>query len=138
MDVQDGIGLSYSDQVGQPAAAAEPSSDVKRGLVFGLVSGLAAITCCVSPVVFALLGIATAAEAVTLGDTLYYTYGWIFRGVGFVIAATAVILYLRQRHNCSIRGARHYWRMLMALVVAGGATYAGLFWFTKYLGIWFA
>jgi hypothetical protein len=99
---------------------------------------MAAITCCVSPVVLALLGIATAAEAVTLGDTLYYTYGWVFRGAGLVVAVAAVYLYLRGRRSCSIQGARHYWRLPMALVVAGGVTYASLFWFTKYLGIWFA
>jgi hypothetical protein len=28
--------------------------------------------------------------------------------------------------------------MLIVLVASGAATYAGLFWFTKYLGIWFA
>jgi hypothetical protein len=110
---------------------------MKRGVAIGLVSGLAAITCCVSPIVFVLLGIATAAEAVTLGDTLYYDYGWYFRAFGLAVAAAAVIVYLRGRRSCSIRGARSHWRMIASLGVAGAATYAGLFWFTKYLGIWF-
>ena len=130
--------VEAKQESGVVAQEAERETGVKRGLVIGLVSGLAAITCCVSPVVFALLGIATAAEAVALGDTLYYTYGWGFRAVGVAIAAVAVVLFLRQRRQCDIQGARHYWRMLMALVVAGGATYAGLFWLTKYLGIWSA
>ena len=103
----------------------------------GLVAGLAAITCCVSPVVFALIGVATAPEAVTLGDTLYYDYGWYFRAFGGAVAAAAVIVYLRGRRSCSIDGARRHWRMLASLVLAGCTTYAGLFWFTKYLGIWF-
>ena len=110
---------------------------LKRGLQFGLVSGLAAITCCVSPVVLVLLGVATAAEAVTLGDTLYYEYGWYFRAAGFAIAALAVYLFLRGRGACNVRGAYRYRRMLLVLVASGAATYAGLFWFTKYLGIWF-
>ena len=55
---------------------------LRRGLLLGLTSGLAAITCCVSPIVLVLLGVATAAEAVTLGDTLYYDYGWYFRAAG--------------------------------------------------------
>ena len=118
-------------------AAVEPADEIKRGLLFGLASGLLAITCCVSPVVLVLIGIATAAEAVTLGDTLYYTYGWLFRGAGLVLAATAVILYLRRRRACSVRGAYRYRRMLIVLVSSGAAAYAGLFWFTKYLGIWF-
>ena len=113
------------------------STQVKKGLLFGLVSGFAAITCCVSPVVLALLGIATAAEAVTLGNTLYYEYGWYFRAAGIGIAGVAVYLYLRRRGVCDVRGAVSYWRLLATLVAAGAVTYAGLFWFTKYLGIWF-
>ena len=120
-------------------ASPEPANrSLRRGLLLGLTSGLAAITCCVSPVVFVLLGVATAAEAVTLGDTLYYDYGWYFRGAGFGIAALAVFLFLRGRGVCNVRGAYRYRRMLIVLVASGAATYAGLFWFTKYLGIWFA
>ena len=111
---------------------------LKRGVLVGVGSGLVAITCCVSPVVLALLGVATAAEAVTLGDTLYYTYGWYFRAAGLGVAALAVILFLRGRGVCNVRGAYQYRRMLILLMASGAATYAGLFWFTKYLGIWFA
>ena len=111
---------------------------LKRGVLVGVGSGLVAITCCVSPVALALLGVATAAEAVTLGDTLYYTYGWYFRAAGLGIAALAVILFLRGRGVCNVRGAYQYRRMLIVLMASGAATYAGLFWFTKYLGIWFA
>ena len=118
-------------------ATREDGREIRRGLQAGFVSGLAAITCCVSPVVLVLLGVATAAEAVTLGDTLYYEYGWFFRAGGLVLAAAAVILYLRGRNACSIRGAYTCRRMLITLVATGAATYAGLFWFTKYLGIWF-
>ena len=116
----------------------EPANrSLKRGIVVGLGSGLVAITCCVSPVALVLLGVATAAEAVTLGDTLYYTYGWYFRAAGLGIAALAVILFLRGRGVCNVRGAYQYRRMLIVLVASGAATYAGLFWLTKYLGIWF-
>ena len=78
--------------------APEPANrSLRRGILVGLASGLAAITCCVSPVVLVLLGVATAAEALTLGDTLYYTYGWYFRAAGLGIAVMAVILFLRGR-----------------------------------------
>ena len=120
------------------AAPEAANRSLKRGVLVGVGSGLVAITCCVSPVVLALLGVATAAEAVTLGDTLYYTYGWYFRAAGLGIAALAVILFLRGRGVCNVRGAYQYRRMLLVLMASGAATYAGLFWFTKYLGIWFA
>ena len=120
------------------AAPEAANRSLKRGALVGVASGLVAITCCVSPVVLALLGVATAAEAVTLGDTLYYTYGWYFRAAGLGIAALAVILFLRGRGVCNVRGAYQYRGMLLVLMASGAATYAGLFWFTKYLGIWFA
>ena len=72
------------------------------------------------------------------GTRSNYTYGWYFRAAGLVIAALAVILFLRGRGVCNVRGAYQYRRMLIVLVASGAVTYAGLFWFTKYLGIWFA
>ncbi len=114
-----------------------PERQLRAGVLMGVVSGLAGITCCVSPVVLALLGIATAAEAVSLGDTLYYEYGWYFRGAGLAVAAIAVVLYLRRRGACSIDGAVRYRRTLFVLGLSAVLTYAGLFWFTKYLGVWF-
>ena len=119
-------------------APAGPGAEVRKGIKYGLLSGLAGIMCCVSPVVLVLLGIATAAEAVTLGDTLYYGYAWFFRAFGLAVAATAVVLYLRRQRMCTLAGARRSWRLLAVLAVAGVGTYIGLFWFTKYLGIWFA
>ena len=118
-------------------ASTRPERQLRAGVLMGLVSGLAGITCCVSPVVLALLGIATAAEAVSLGDTLYYTYGWYFRGAGAIVATIAVVLYLRRRGACSIDGAVRYRWTLLVLGFSAVSTYAGLFWFTKYLGIWF-
>jgi len=106
-------------------------------VILGFVSGLAAITCCVSPVALALLGVATAAEAVTLGDTLYYEFGWWFRGAGFLIAVSAVYIHLRRRGSCSLRGVKSYKRLIGIMLAVGVVTYVGLFWFTKYLGIWF-
>ena len=120
-----------------PSEPREQERYMKRGLAMGLASGLVAISCCVSPVVLVLLGVATAAEAVSLGDTLYYTYGWLFRGAGLLVATVAVVLYLRRRRSCNLRGVRQYRGMLLTLLLAGSATYAGLFWFTRYLGIWF-
>ena len=121
-----------------PAAVPTEDRQVRAGVLIGLVSGLAGIMCCVSPVIAVLLGIATAAQAVTLGDTLYYDYGWYFRAAGALVAVTAVVLHLRRRGACSIDGALRYRRMLAVLAAAAvTTTYVALFWFTKYLGIWF-
>ena len=83
------------------------NAETKKGILFGIGSGFVAITCCVSPVVFVLLGIATAAEAVTLGDTLYYDYGWFFRTAGLIVAvALQSSCSCAARNQCSISAAR--------------------------------
>ena len=74
------------------AEAAGHRGEVRTGIKHGLLSGLPRIVCCVSRVVLVLLGIPTAAEAVTPGDTLYYGYAWLFRAFGLVVAAIAVVL----------------------------------------------
>ncbi|MBI4312855.1 MAG: hypothetical protein HY681_13915 [Chloroflexi bacterium] len=102
-------------------------------MAYGFLSGLVAIGCCVSPVVMVLAGVATAAEAVTLGDTLYYSYGWFFRGVGLMLGILAIVLYLRRRNSCNAGGLKRYRVMPLLLGGTSVATYAGLFWFTKYL-----
>ena len=103
----------------------------------GVVSGFVAITCCVSPIVLVLVGVVTATEAVTLGNTLYYDYGWYFRGVGLLVGIIAFTLYLRRRRSCSLRGARRHKGAAGILAVSALATYAALYVFTTYLGVWF-
>ena len=129
--------MTHSRRALESAPAPTEDRQVRAGVLIGLVSGLAGIMCCVSPVVVVLLGIATAAQGVTLGDTLYYDYGWYFRGAGALVAVTAVVLHLRRRGACSIEGALRYRRMLAVLAAAAVTTYVALFWSTRYLGIWF-
>lgn len=45
---------------------------------------LLASMCCLSPVIFMLLGIVSISAATELADTFYGTYKWAFRGVGIV------------------------------------------------------
>jgi len=77
---------------------ATSGAQIRRGLLFGVVSGLAAITCCTSPV---------------------------------------VLVHLRRRGRCTVRGAVSIWRLLLTLAAAAAVTYAALFWVTRFLGIRF-
>ena len=67
-------------------------SVVSRSIAIGALSGLVGILCCVSPVVLVLLGLTTATAAISLGDTLYYDYGWYFRGAAVVFAGRGLLL----------------------------------------------
>ncbi len=114
------------------AAVARRSVDAKA-LWIGVGAGLTAILCCVSPVVLFLLGVSTAAEAITLGDRLYYGFTWYFRGVGVAIAIAATLVYLRRRRSCTVRGAAAHWRTLLGIAAVMVGTYVALYAATGYL-----
>jgi hypothetical protein len=69
--------------------------DAPAGLGIGVLGGLVGISCCGSPVVLYLLGVASATEAVAVGNRLYGEYAWYFRDVGLLIGGGAVALSLR-------------------------------------------
>ncbi len=105
----------------------------RAGLRLGIVAGLAAISCCVGPTVLALLGLSSVSLAISLGNTLYYQYGWYFRGAALVLAAAGVVGLLRGRRSCTLRGARQQWRLLLTVVVTMAVVYTGLYLVTTWL-----
>ena len=58
------------------------------------------------PTALPLLGLATVSVAISLGNTLYYEYGWYVRVAGPALAVAGIIMVLRTRKACSLRGLR--------------------------------
>jgi hypothetical protein len=123
-----------SKRDGNPVVASVQQLDAPAGLGIGVLGGLVGISCCVSPVVLYLLGVASATEAVAVGNRLYGEYAWYFRGVGLLIGGGAVALYLRRRNECDLRGARAQWRTIATAAAAGLVTYGALYALTTGLG----
>lgn len=109
-------------------------TDARAGGLIGFLAGLVGIGCCVSPVVLYLVGAASATTAVSLGNTLYYDYGWYFRGAGLVLGGSAVYIYLRRRDACDLRGVRVHWRTIAAAGGIAVGTYVALYALTTWLG----
>jgi len=113
----------------------------RAGLKIGLLAGLVGISCCVSPVVMVLLGLASVSFAISLGNTLYYQYGWYFRAAALALATAGVIgilrgrnaCTLRGRNACTLRGARAQWRLFLTVALAMATVYVFLYWLTSYL-----
>jgi len=75
--------------------------------------------CCLSPVILVLLGLSTASFAGSLADTLYGDYKWIFRGVGLILLAGAIVIYLRrQKGICTIDEAKKRRNEIMNIVLS--------------------
>lgn len=113
----------------------DPLQTPKRfGIGLGLFSGLIGMLCCVTPAVLFLLGLATATAAVSLGIQWYASYAWPLRGAALLLALAGILLHLRRRNACSLRGARTNLGSIVTTFVVGGLTYGALYWITTWLG----
>ena len=106
----------------------------RAGLKLGVLAGLVGISCCVGPTVLALLGLASVSFAISLSTTLYYEYGWYFRGAAILLGALGVIGLLRGRKSCTLRGARQQWGLFLTVAAAMVVVYVALYWLTTWLG----
>lgn len=105
----------------------------RSGLKLGALAGLLGISCCVGPTILALLGVISVSFAIGLGTTLYYDYGWYFRGAAILFAAVGVLQTLKRRKSCSVRGAGAQWKLLLTVAVAMAVMYAVLYGLTRYM-----
>ncbi len=106
----------------------------RSGIKLGLLAGLLGISCCVTPVVLVLLGLSSVSFAISLGNTLYYQYGWYFRGAALLLACLGLYIHLKRRNACTLRGAKSQWKMIAAVFTSMVVLYAVLYFVTSYLG----
>lgn len=122
-----------TDVARQPETVVTRAPRARR---LGVIAGLLGIGCCVYPVVLALIGLASATEAIALGNTLYGTWGWAFKLAGGAFAAAGIVLQLRRRGQCSIRGAGRNRGYILRVLLLGFAVYWLLYGVTKALAAW--
>lgn len=120
-------------QAGQQGETTSPPLRARR---IGIFAGLAAITCCVYPIVLFLFGAASAAEAIAVGNTLYGQWGWAFKLGGAGLAVVGIVIQLRRRGQCSIKGARRSWPFLARVAMVSFGVYCAVYAVTKALAAW--
>lgn len=104
------------------------------GIGLGLLSGLVGMLCCVTPAVLVLFGLTTATAAVSLATRWYVEYAWYLRGLAALLALAGIMLHLKRRNACSLRGARANLSLIVTTFSIAVLTYGALYWFTSWLG----
>lgn len=107
-----------------------------RARRLGAIAGLLGIGCCIYPVVLVLFGLASATEAIALGNTLYGTWGWTFKLAGGALVVAGIVLQLRRRGQCSIQGAARNRGYILRVVLLGFAVYWLVYGVTRALAAW--
>jgi nitrate reductase gamma subunit len=112
--------------------AEAPRTRLPAGRI-GLLGGLVGILCCVGPTVLALVGVVSAATAVAWANELYGQWAWAFRLAGLAVLAGLVVVALRRRGACSLKGAWTVRRKLALAGIVAAVTYGGLYAATAWL-----
>ncbi len=111
------------------------------------VTGLQVVVaslCCLSPVIFVLLGVSTVSFASSLADTLYGDYKWVFRGVGLGALSLSLYYYLtRTKGICTfdeVKRRRNEIINYVALTLIAGVLGYLFFLYVvvHYIGVWLA
>jgi len=97
--------------------------------------------CCLSPIVFVLLGISTTAVAASLSDILYYEYRWYFRLAGLLALSLSLWLFFRKKGICTLDEAKRRRNeiintALLVLIVSILAYIVWLYGVVEIIGIW--
>lgn len=94
-----------------------------RALALGLPSAIVASLCCLSPLVFVLMGASATSFGVALFTRTLGPYEWVFFAVGFLSLAGSLVLHFRGQGVCTLDAVRARRReivnaTLLAVVVA--------------------
>lgn len=73
--------------------------------------------CCLSSVVLVLFGLSTVSFAASLASTLYGSYKWMFRGIGFLLLVLSLLFYFRQKGICTLDEAKRKKTMIINTVI---------------------
>ncbi len=121
----------------RPKAVVPPKSGTgerRAGVRLGVLAGTIGLGCCVYPVALVLLGISSAASAISLGRFLYGTWGWAFRAAGVAFAVAALAIQRRRARSCPADRRPGVRRTAAWLLGSGLATYGALYLVTTGLG----
>lgn len=76
--------------------------------------------CCLSPIIFLLLGFGGVAFASSLADNLYHNYKWVFRSIGLLLLLASVWWHFRKKGVCTLDQAkRHRNEIVNTLLITG-------------------
>ncbi len=97
--------------------------------------------CCLSPLVLFVFGLASLSFAVSLSDTLYGTYKWVFRSIGLILLGVFLILYFKKKGVCTLNQAKRRKNeiintILIVLIFAILGYIFFLYVVVHYLGVW--
>jgi hypothetical protein len=121
---------------GEPSSRKRQAAKTRgRSIRWGLAAGVVGLGCCVYPVVLALLGLASAAVAIDLGNFLYDEWGWAFRLAGAALAAVALAVQWRRRRRCPADARPSFWGAAVLLGAVAIFTYGVLYLLTTALGM---
>lgn len=81
----------------------------KISLIAAFISSL----CCFTPIVFVLLGLATASTAAYWGNYFFFGFWWLFIAIGLFLIAIMLTVYWRKNQICTLDAVKRHRRQII-------------------------
>jgi len=84
------------------------SKNIKKKtiIIYSLIAAFISSLCCFAPIIFVLLGLATASTAAFWGNYLFFGYWWLFLAIGIFLIFIFLLIYWRKHQVCTIDSAK--------------------------------
>lgn len=85
----------------------------KSFLKISLIAAFISSLCCFMPIVFVLLGLASASTAAYWGNYFFFGFWWLFIAIGLFLIAIMLTIYWRKNQICTLDAARRHRRKII-------------------------
>lgn len=94
---------------------------------FAFIAAFVSSLCCISPIFFVLLGLASASAAAYWGNYLFFGYWDRFLAIGFLLMAWGLLIYWRRRGICTFDAAKRQRRKIINSILLAIPLFLGLY-----------
>lgn len=105
----------------------------KVAVKIGIGAGTIALLCCVSPIVFVLLGLSSVSGAIALGYFLFDNFKLYFVGASLLFLSIALYIHFRRRKMCNLQGLKDNKNLIIVSIFVMIVTYIFWYYFTTWL-----
>ena len=112
---------------------------IKEILKITSIPAIIASLCCLSPLIFVLLGVSTVSFASSLSDVFYGQYKWWFRIAGLLTLALSLFYYFRRKKGiCTIDDVKRRRNEIINTVALSAITFIVVYVFFLYVVVHYA
>lgn len=105
----------------------ELDAETKSLTKYALLAAFIASLCCLAPIIFVLLGLASVSVAAYWGNYFFFGYWWLFIAIGLLLITLMLIIHWRNNQVCTLDAAKRNRRKIINSFLLTVALFIGFY-----------